>query len=143
MKKSTFDRVNSTTNVNIQMLLTDQRNCASPNMKEYFRTDRALRIANWLEIIRWDKDGELWFVTLGWLVKEGKEDGFAGVKVREVACFGKKATTGYPNSQTGGDYEVVTDWFWKKYWEQGMMSIPEIWHIEIPRQRTHAEAHYV
>jgi len=52
-----------------------------------------------------------------------------------------KTKTGYPSWQKGGDYEIVTDWFWSKYKERGIISIPEIWHRTIPADLTHKEHH--
>jgi hypothetical protein len=130
-------------NENIEFLLKDNRNCASKNLKEFFRKeikDKPNSAHMW-QVIRWK--GELWFATLGWRVTEGKDDGFAGVSVKSVACFGKKAFQGYPSSQTGGDYDDVTEWFWDKYRERGMISIPEIWHITLPKQLKHSESHTI
>lgn len=128
-------------NDNILFLLADNRNCKSNNMQRFFRGRTGKRMANQLEVIRFE--GALWFVTLGWLVRIGNETGFAGVRVVEVACQGVKATTGYPDWQKGNDYEIVTDWFWGKYRERGMVSIPEIWHIEVPKELTHRELHTI
>jgi len=133
-----------TTKEDIQFLLNDTRNCKSNNLQKFFRTHKGRRLVKHLgmEIIRTTK-GELWFATLGWLVQPGIETGYAGVMVREVACWGAKSSTGYPVQQTGSDYEVVTDWFWEKYRERGVVAIPEIWNIKIPPQIKHAEAHYL
>jgi len=125
-------------NEDIKFLLADKRNCKSNNLQQFFRGKEGRKIANRLHVIRFE--GELYFATLGWLAR-GKENGFAGVMVRRVACYGSKAKTGYPSWQKGGDYEDVTEWFWSKYREQGMVSIPEIWHIKIPKQLSHAELH--
>lgn len=133
-------------NEDIEFLLADNRPCSSPNLKSFFSSKKGREMASWLHwqndfdglrVIRFE--GELWFVTLGWLSASGKEDGFVGVKVREVACYGRKADTGYPSWQKGGDYEDVTDWFWGKYRERGTVALPEIWHIDIPREVSHRE----
>ena len=129
-------------NENFKFLLNDKRNCASHNLKQFFKYqfNKTRNDLDW-RVIRWN--GELWFATLGWLVTIGNENGFAGARVKEAACYGKKATTGYPNAQTGGDYQDVTDWFWDKYRERGVVSLPEIWHIKIPKQLKHAEYHTI
>ena len=126
---------------NIEFLLQDDRNCRSDNMKKFFSNKRNQHNS---EVIRFE--GQLWFVSLGWRIgikKDGTADdtGFAGVRVVEVACQGNKATTCYPSRQRGGDYEIVTDWFWDKYRERGIISIPEVWHRVIPAELTHKEHH--
>ncbi len=137
-------------NENVAFLLADTRLCKSPNLQAFFRSHKGRRMAKhlgWcrendgLHVIRFE--GELWFATLGHLAPGGKENGFAGVSVRKVACYGAKADTGYPTWQKGGDYEDVTQWFWNLYRERGVVSIPEIWHVEIPLPKKHAEMHYV
>ena len=128
-----------TTNQNVQFVLNDKRNCRSNNMQKFFRSQQGRHMANHLEVIRFDK--KLWFATLGWRVCEGNDTGFAGVRVKEVACQGAKAQSGYPSWQKGGDYEIVTDWFWDKYKEDGMISIPEIWGNTRPKQLKHSESH--
>ena len=133
--------MNQIKNEDILFLLNDNRNCRSKNMQDFFRTSTGKHMANQLEVIRWHRDGRLWFVTLGWLVSS-KENGFAGVKVTTVACYGAKAKDGcgYPSEQKGGDYDIVTSWFWGKYRERGMVSIPEVWtrFRNLPAPEKHA-----
>lgn len=100
-------------------------------------------MANRLEVIRWDYDNRLYFVTLGWPVRKGNEAGFAGCTVIHAACYGGKANTGYPVNQTGNDYEIVTRWFWDKYREDGMVAIPEVWRLYREPALTHAEKHTI
>lgn len=130
-------------NENILFLLKDERLCKSKNMQAFFRTDEGKKMSNHLEVIRWHKDGALWFAILGFLVRIGNENGFAGVEVRRAAAMGAEAKKyiGYPSAQKGGDYDIVTDWFWDKYRERGVVSLPEIWNVKIPLQLTHAESH--
>ena len=64
-------------NENVKYLLQDQRLCKSPKLQEFFRSETGRRMSNYLEVIRFE--GHLWFVTLGWLVSEGKENGFGEV----------------------------------------------------------------
>ena len=117
----------------IQFVLNDNRLCSSPNLKKFFKK-KINQVYN--RVIRFN--GRLWFAMLGW-DPDGK--GFAGVKVAEVACLGNKAKTGYPVPQNPGMWEDVTEWFWEKYQERGRVSLPEVWHIPIPPQLTHAELH--
>jgi hypothetical protein len=131
----------SSTKSNIEFLLSDTRNCRSRNMIRFFSVPRNHSYA---EVIRFD--GDLWFAMLGWRTgvdKDGnrKDNGFAGVRVVTVACYGLKAKTVYPGWQKGDDYEIVTDWFWQTYREQGIIGFPEIWHIKPAPQRTHKELH--
>ncbi len=137
-------------NQNIEFLLKDNRLCKSLNLQAFFRTEKGRKMATHLgwfketdgmRIIRFE--GELWFVTLGWMASSGQENGFAGVRVKEAARRGAKATTGYPSWQKGGDYEDVTDWFWDRYKEQGIVSLPEIWNIAIPATKKHSELHTI
>lgn len=130
------------TNEHIKRVITDERLCKSNNMQKFFRSQTGRKMANYLEVIRFE--GVLYFATLGWLAR-GEENGFAGVRVVEVACQGAKAKTGYPSWQKGGDYEIVTDWFWSNYWHYGMVALPEIWRQfkNIPKQLTHAELHTI
>lgn len=122
---------------NIERILKDTRFYRSQNMQKFFRKTRNRA---YKEVIRFE--GDLWFVSLGWLVK-GKENGFAGVRVMRVACYGGKAETGYPAWQKGGDYEVVTDWFFEKYFKSGMYGHYEIWRRKHPQPLSHAESHTI
>ena len=143
MSRQTFQQATCKTinMTNIEFLLQDKRNCRSDNLKKFFRNKDNKRLSEHWKVIRFEE--ELWFVTLGWLTYGGKENGFAGVKVKKVACYGAKAESCYPSWQKGGDYEDVTDWFWSKYRERGIISIPEIWHREIPKELTHKEHHTI
>lgn len=129
------------TNEDVLFLLADKRNSRSGNLQKFFRSYNGRKMANHLEVIRWNHDGRLYFATLGWLVGIGNETGFAGCTVIHAACFGGKATTGYPSIQKGNDYQIVTRWFWDKYREDGIASIPEVWHIYREPALSHAEKH--
>lgn len=129
------------TNENVKYLLHDTRNCKSNNLQNFFRSYNGRKMANQLEVIRFE--GKLWFATLGWRVCEGNDTGFAGVRVLEAACKGGKAHSCYPSWQKGRDYEIVTDWFWSKYKEDGMIAIPEIWGKTRPKELKHAEFHTI
>lgn len=135
---------------NVSFLLKDTRYCNSPNLQQFFRSkegrDMAKRLywfkeKDGLRIIRFE--GNLWFATLGWRVRLGNDTGFAGVEIARVARLGRRAKTGYPDWQKGGDYEDVTDWFWEKYKEAGIVAFPEIWGVRIPAVLKHAEAHQI
>jgi hypothetical protein len=127
----------------IEFVLNDQRLCRSKNMQEFFKNKEN---QNEWHVIRFE--GQLWFVSLGWRVglrKDGTWDdnGFAGVRVREVACQGKKARSGYPSWQGNNKYVDVTEWFWHEYMEAGVVGFPDIWHIKMPPKLTSREAHCV
>lgn len=119
----------------IKFLLSDDRNCRSDNMKKFFKNPDNQINCN---VIRFE--GKLWFASLGW-DNDGK--GFAGVRVMEVACQGNKAKTGYPSWQHPDKWHDVTEWFWGKYMERGIISIPEIWNRVIPRELSFAELHTI
>lgn len=127
----------------LDFVINDQRNCRSYNIQAYFKKKENQHN---IQVIRFE--GQLWFVTLGWRIglrKNGTWDdsGFAGVRVVEVACQGVKAKSGYPSWQKGGDYEIVTDWFWQEYMEAGIIAFPDIWHINMPPKLTSREAHCI
>jgi hypothetical protein len=119
----------------IAFIQADQRNCRSNNMQKFFRNSK-----NWdlTHVIRFE--GQLWFASIGW---DPDESGFAGVKVREVACYGTKAKTGYPSWQKPGSWTDVSEWFWQEYKEAGVVAFPDIWHIKIPALVTSKEAHMI
>lgn len=119
---------------NIKFLLKDTRLCRSDNMIRFFKKEKNRLYSS---VIRFE--GKLWFAMLGW--DDG--NGFAGVKVLTVACFGSKAETGYPSWQYQKKWEDVTDWFWNKYRERGIVSIPEIWNRYDKKSPTSKEAHSV
>lgn len=120
---------------NIKYLLADKRNCRSQNMIKFFKNKDH---QHYDHVIRFE--GKLWFASLGW---DPDEKGFAGVSVVEVACQGNKANTCYPSWQHPSKWHDVTDWFWEKYRERGIISIPEVWHRKIPRPLTSKEAHCI
>lgn len=119
---------------NIYFVLKDERLCRSNNMQKFFKKERN-KIYN--RVIRFE--GKLWFATM-WDEDEGD---FSGVKVVEVACYGNKAETRYPSWQSPDKWHDVTDWFWSKYRERGMVSIPEIWHLHDKKSPTSKEAHSI
>ncbi len=76
----------------IEFILQDKRNCKSNNLQKFFTK---IGNRNYNEVIEFEND--LWFVSLGWATNKewiynaNKCDGFAGLKVKQVACKGAKA----------------------------------------------------
>ena len=119
----------------IDYVLKDTRNCRSNNLQKFFGRKNNRNFYD--SVIRCD--GRYYFACT-----QSMPHFWVGAKVIEVACYGAKAGCAEWFNLRGKPIEDVTQWFWSKYKELGMYSIPEVWsNKSIPPVLSHSEAHTI
>ena len=122
---------------NVEFILKKTHPKYSVNIRKWFTR---IRNRHYCSVVLFDLHNngypQMWFASTDWGNEKNPE--FAGVRVVEVASRGLAAKTCFPVPQKGR-WTDITEEFWNKYRDNGKLSFPEIWHIEIPETKTHKE----